>query len=362
MFTNIIKNMTDKLRDNVEQLSGWWEDATNMQSSSSGASKNNASSPSSGTSKNTSSSSSSSSGASKNTAPSDLSFKPPAATVAPKGDYKPSGTVNQALSALEAQLAAKPAEYRGEWENKLKEQMDRILNREAFSYDLNSDPFYQQYADLFARQGEMAMLDTMGRAQGATGGYGSSYAQSVGQQAYQEHLKGLTDIAPELYSQAYDRYEREGDRLYDEYALMKQEDSEDYARYQDGVARYYDDLDRAYDRYDSERSFDYSKYADQRDFDYAKAVDERDYNYNKALAEYNKALKEYAAATAPTGTSVPGAYKNMSMAEINSLLADANASGDDKLVQAIIDDLEKAGVITGVIADTLYTKYMVGGK
>ena len=260
--------------------------------------------------------------------------------------------------------------------------MDRILNREEFSYDLNSDPFYQQYADLFARQGEMAMLDTMGRAQGATGGYGSSYAQSVGQQAYQEHLKGLTDIAPELYSQAYDRYAREGDRLYDEYALMKQEDSEDYARYQDGVARYYDDLDRAYDRYDSERSFDYSKYADQRDFDYAKAVDERDYNYNKALAEYNKALdernykyqlesdkladeryeKEYAAATAPTGTSVPSAYKNMSMAEINSLLADANASGDDKLVQAIIDDLEKAGVITGVIADTLYTKYMVGGK
>jgi hypothetical protein len=31
----------------------------------------------------------------------------------------------------------------------------------------------------------MAMMDTMGKAAGLTGGYGSPYAQQVGQQAYQ---------------------------------------------------------------------------------------------------------------------------------------------------------------------------------
>jgi hypothetical protein len=63
--------------------------------------------------------------------------------------------------------------------------MNDILNRKAFSYDLNGDALYQQYKDMYMAQGKLAMQDTMGQAASMTGGYGNSYAASAGNQAYQ---------------------------------------------------------------------------------------------------------------------------------------------------------------------------------
>lgn len=57
----------------------------------------------------------------------------------------------------------------------------------------------------------------MGQASALTGGYGSSYAQNVGQQAYQSYLHQLGDMVPELYQLAYDRYRDKGDALYKTY-------------------------------------------------------------------------------------------------------------------------------------------------
>lgn len=61
---------------------------------------------------------------------------------------------------------------------------DGILNRKDFSYDMNNDQMYQQYRDAYMRQGQQAMRDTMGAASALTGGYGSTYAQTAGSQAY----------------------------------------------------------------------------------------------------------------------------------------------------------------------------------
>ena len=41
------------------------------------------------------------------------------------------------------------------------------------------------------KNGRLAMMDSMGRAAALTGGYGSSYAQSAGQQAYQKQMDSL---------------------------------------------------------------------------------------------------------------------------------------------------------------------------
>lgn len=129
--------------------------------------------------------------------------------------------------------------------------MNSILNREKFSYDFNEDAFYHQYKDKFTKQGKMAMQDTMGQAAAMTGGYGNSYAATAGNQAYQASLENLNDIIPELYQMAYDRYNQEGQDLYNKYGLLQSdydraygEHSDQYNRLMDalGIARgdYYD--------------------------------------------------------------------------------------------------------------------------
>lgn len=88
-----------------------------------------------------------------------------------------------------------------------------ITGRPAFSYDPASDPVYNSYAQSYQRRGRLAMRDTMGQAAALTGGYGSSYAQSVGQQQYDSYLQSLGEALPELYGMAWQRYNAESDAL-----------------------------------------------------------------------------------------------------------------------------------------------------
>lgn len=88
-----------------------------------------------------------------------------------------------------------------------------ITGRPAFSYDPSSDPVYDSYARSYRQRGQLAMRDTMGQAAALTGGYGSSYAQSVGQQQYDSYLQRLGEALPELYGMALERYNAEGDAL-----------------------------------------------------------------------------------------------------------------------------------------------------
>lgn len=88
-----------------------------------------------------------------------------------------------------------------------------ITGRPAFSYYPASDPVYNSYAQSYQRRGRLAMRDTMGQAAALTGGYGSSYAQSVGQQQYDSYLQSLGEALPELYGMAWQRYNAEGDAL-----------------------------------------------------------------------------------------------------------------------------------------------------
>lgn len=95
--------------------------------------------------------------------------------------------------------------------------VDSIVNR-GFSYDLNDDAMYQQYRDRYIDQAGLAMKDTMGQAAALTGGYGSSYGQAAGQQAYDRTMQGLNDIVPQLEQQAYDRWQDDYNRWVNERA------------------------------------------------------------------------------------------------------------------------------------------------
>ena len=184
-------------------------------------------------------------------------------------DYKESEAVKGAADDLNAHLATKPGEYQSQWQSQLDSLMNSIMNREKFSYDFNGDALYQQYKDKYIQQGKMAMQDTMGQAAAMTGGYGNSYAASVGNQAYQAQLNNLNDIIPELYQMALDKYSREGQELYNQYGMLADRENLDYSRYRDTVSDFLTERDYLQGRYDTERGFDYSKYVDDRNLDHA---------------------------------------------------------------------------------------------
>ena len=208
--------------------------------------------------------------------------------------YKESQGVTDAKNALDTQLSNKPGEYTSQWQSQLDDVMNKILNREKFSYDLNGDALYQQYKDKYIKQGKMAMGDAIGQASAMTGGYGNSYAQSVGQQAYQAQLENLNDIVPELYQMAYDKYNQEGQDMYNQYGLLTDRENTDYGRYRDSVSDWMAERDYLAGRYDSERNFDYSKYADDRNFEYGKYSDDRTLAYNQFVDDRNFAYGKYA--------------------------------------------------------------------
>lgn len=225
-----------------------------------------------------------------------------AETTFQKKEYVESDVVRQAKAALNAQAAQKPGAYASQYQSGIDDTINKIMNREKFSYDLNGDALYQQYKDQYSQQGKMAMMDTMGQAAAMTGGYGSSFGQSVGQQAYQGYLQQLNDVVPELYQMAYDRYNQEGQDLYNQYSLLSSQDQADYGKHRDTVADYNAERDYLAGRYDSERNYDYGKYTDDRNFDYGQFVDNRNYDYQVGRDEvadaqwqkqYDEAIRQY---------------------------------------------------------------------
>lgn len=169
-------------------------------------------------------------------------------------DSSSNAAYQQALATLQEAQNTVPT-YAGSYDQQLQDIYDQIVNREKFSYDLNSDALYQQYADQYTRQGKLAMMDTMGQAAALTGGYGNSYAQTVGQQTYQNYLQQLNEVVPELYGMALDQYNNEGDRLYQQYSMIGDMANDEYSKYQDALNNYWQNIsylkgeaDDAYDR------------------------------------------------------------------------------------------------------------------
>ena len=166
-------------------------------------------------------------------------------------EEKEKKTLTDAEKAKQEALAsdaAKPGEYTSKWQQQLDAAMDKILNREAFSYNLNGDALYRQYKDRAVKNGRLAMMDTMGQAAAMTGGYGSSYAQSAGQQAYQKQMDTLTDQAAQLYDRARQDYDRQGQTDRDRYDLLRQRENSSYNQYKQSLSSWETENQRLWDR------------------------------------------------------------------------------------------------------------------
>lgn len=248
--------------------------------------------------------------------------------------YTQSDSVTKAQQNLANVQTNKPGDFSSGFESELSDLYEQIKNRPNFSYDMDSDALYKKYADMYQRQGKQAMKDTIGQASAMTGGYGNSYAETAGYQAYQSYLDQLNDKSMDFYQMALDRYDKEGERLNDLYGLAKGRYDTDYSHYRDAVSDYYQDYANAYEAYTDERGFDYGKYSDMLNYWQQQAQAENEdwwnqTNFDEEVRQFddNMAYQKERDAKEDSQWEQEFAYQKEQDAIANALAAKSYSSG-----------------------------------
>jgi hypothetical protein len=143
------------------------------------------------------------------------------------------------------------------------------------------------------------MMDTVGQVSALSGGYGNSYAQTAGQQAYQGQLANLNNIVPDLYSAAQSRYASEGDQMTNELGLLQGMETSDRSAYETNLDNWQEELSYLYNKNADMSEKEYNEYLT----DYNKWAADRDYWAEQAAAEQSQAnwQSEYDLAAASSG-------------------------------------------------------------
>jgi len=164
----------------------------------------------------------------------------------------PSGlTTKDSVSYLENN---RPKAYQSDYTLEIDRLLDQVMNREAFSYDPSEDASYQRYKDRYMYLGKKAMNDAIGQAASLSGGFSNSYAESVGQQAYQDYLASFADAISQLQEMAMNSYNMESERLQNALGALKEAEADDYDKYLDDLAAYNDALDYYYKKLQDEQA------------------------------------------------------------------------------------------------------------
>lgn len=185
-----------------------------------------------------------------------------------------------------SQSSPSPTYSQSKYDPEIDRLLNEILNREDFSYNAENDPIYQQYADMYRREGDRAMKETLAEVAAGAGGM-NTYAVTAAQQAANRYASQLGDKIPELYQLAYDMYLADKDSKIQDLGILRDMDATQYNRYRDTMADYKDDRNFAYGVYRDDveqgnwqKTFDYNAMIDDRNFNYNAALNDRDFAYN----------------------------------------------------------------------------------
>ena len=214
------------------------------------------------------------------------------------GDYTQGAEVTNYQNKVKALEANKPNEFKSRYETQIQDILSGILNEKDFSYtgkDMMSDDLYKLYRDQYTREGNLAMRDAAGNAASLTGGYGSTYSQAAGQQAYDSYLSKLNDRALDFRDRAYQQYQDAQANRYRQLSAVQGLDDTDYGRYRDTVGDYYNDLNYMNNRYQQEYEKDYGRYRDKvgdyyTDLNYL--ADRYDSEYAKDYGEHQNMVAQ----------------------------------------------------------------------
>lgn len=181
--------------------------------------------------------------------------------------------------------------YESQYSDKIDALLNQILNREKFSYDLESDPMYQQYKAQYNREGQRAMNDTLASMASGAGGM-NTWAVTAAQQANDYYNAQLNDRVPELYQLAYQMYLQDIDNQVQDLGLLQQMDNTQYGRYQDTMNDWRNDRDFVYGNYRDQvgdwnngLNFAYGSYRDQ--------MGDWQTNYNNVYGQYRDQTSDW---------------------------------------------------------------------
>jgi len=146
--------------------------------------------------------------------------------------FSASSAYTEAMNYTNA-LLEKLSSGRTSYTDQIKDMMSQIQNRDKFSYDVDNDTLFQQALASAMGSGKQAMQDTIGQASALTGGYGSTYATSAGNQAYNAYIEDAYNNLPEYYQMAMEAYQMEGQDMYNQLAMLNDADASEYQRMYD---------------------------------------------------------------------------------------------------------------------------------
>ena len=264
-------------------------------------------------------------------------------------------------------LSSKPDEYESAYRKEMEDILDKIENREDFSYSLNDDILYRQYRDSYISAGKTAMQDAAGQAAALTGGYGNTYASSVSSAAYERYLQQLSDKIPELYQLSKQAYDAEGDELYRLYSLYSAADSADYERYRDSVSDWQKERDYYYSEYMNELQNAREDYYDRLSFlqdaaemessDYWNNIDQQNaikqMELDREKFEYEKAYDAAKSASSSSKSSSSSSKGKTVTVSLYDDAVEAYSKGGETELNMFADKLRGSGYSADGIEDVL---------
>lgn len=199
----------------------------------------------------------------------------------------------------------RPEDYESRYDPQINALLNKILNRDDFSYDVMNDPLYQQYAAMYQREGDRAMKETLAEAAAGAGGM-NTYAVTAAQQANSYYNSQLNDKIPQLYQLAYEMYLNDKESMVQDLGILQNMDATQYNRYRDTINDFYTDKNFAFNAYQKaveqgnwQTNFDYNSKWDNtiynndnfwknKEFDYNDMWANKEWDANQEDKEYNR--------------------------------------------------------------------------
>ena len=144
--------------------------------------------------------------------------------------------VSDARAQLDAWEAKRPGDYTSQYKDKIDGVMGQLDGMKGFSYDPTRDAAYEQYKNSYTRQAKLANENAQANASAISGGYGSSYANSVAQQGYQQAMANVDSGLAGLRDKALTMYQLKQNGLSGLLSALQNQDSLEAAEHQGAVA------------------------------------------------------------------------------------------------------------------------------
>ena len=177
--------------------------------------------------------------------------------------------------------------YENKYGDFVDKMWDRVMNGEEFSYDVENDPNYQVYKDMYTREGKRAMQDTLAQVAQNAGG-NNSYAVSAAAQANNYYMQQLADKVPELFDAAYNRYMNEENLKRQDLEIARMLERDDYNRYLGDMGIFQTNVGLANNMIDSQLDREYQ----ERAWDYGVEQDEKNWKWLTENRDYERAWNE----------------------------------------------------------------------